>query len=73
MTQLLSKRQTAEPNLKLLKVHRREESQALSGADPGPAGFDFVLRDDDFGAESLRALLSQGLAGRRVWRQAAGE
>jgi len=66
MTQLLSKRQTAEPILKLLKVHRREGSQALSGADPGPAGFDFVLPDDDPGAKPLRALLSRGFTGRRV-------
>jgi hypothetical protein len=49
-----------------LKVHHREESHALSGADPGPAGFDFVLPDDDPGAEPLRALLSRGFTGRRM-------
>ena len=49
-----------------LKVHHREESHALSGVDPGPAGFDFVLPDDDPGAEPLRALLSRGFTGRRV-------
>jgi hypothetical protein len=37
--------------LSLLKV-RRQESHALSGADPGPAGFDFVLPDDDPGVEA---------------------
>lgn len=73
MTQFLSGRQSAEPNsaraheLKLsLKVHHREESHALSGADPGPAGFDFILPDDDPGAEPLRALPSRGFTGRRV-------
>ncbi|SIN91805.1 hypothetical protein SAMN05443247_00709 [Bradyrhizobium erythrophlei] len=40
-----------------LKVHHREERHALSGADPGPAGFDFVLPDND---PALRALLSRG-------------
>ena len=50
-----------------LKVHHREESHALSGADPGPAGFDFVLPDDgDPGADPLWALLSRGFTGRRV-------
>ena len=49
-----------------LKVHHREENHAPSGADPGPAGFDFVLPDDDPGAEPLRALLSRGFTGRRV-------
>jgi hypothetical protein len=73
MTQLRSGRQASQPNsvkaheLKLpLKVHHREERHALSGADPGPAGFDFALQDDDPGAEPLRALLSRGFTGRRV-------
>jgi hypothetical protein len=46
-----------------LKVHHREERHALSGADPGPAGFDFVLPDND---PALRALLSRDFTGRRV-------
>ena len=50
-----------------LKVHHRDESDGLSGPDPGPAGFDFVLPDDDPGADALRALLSRGFTGRRVW------
>ncbi len=49
-----------------LIVHHREESHGLSGGDPGPAGFDFVLLDDDPGAEVLRALLSRGFTGRRA-------
>lgn len=76
MTQFLSGRQSAEPNsaraklklpqLKLsLKVHPQEESYARSAVDPGPAGFDFVLPDDDPGAEPLRALLSRGGTGLR--------
>jgi hypothetical protein len=35
-----------EWELSLLKVHHQTESHALSGGDPGPAGFDFVLPDD---------------------------
>lgn len=73
MTQLRSGRQASHPNsvkaheLKLsLKVHHPDERHVLSGADPGPAGFDFVLPDDDPGAEPLRALLSRGFMGRRV-------
>jgi hypothetical protein len=42
-----------------LKVHHREEGRGLSGPDPGPAGFDFVLPDDGLGTEVLRALLSR--------------
>jgi hypothetical protein len=49
-----------------LKVHHRKENHAPSGADPGPAGFDFVLPNDDPGAERLRALLSRGFTGRRA-------
>ena len=40
-----------------LKVHHREESHGFSGTDPGPAGFDFVLLDDEPGIEAFRALL----------------
>ena len=47
-----------------LKVHHREESH--SGVDPGPAGFDFVLPDDDRGVEVLRAFLSGGFKGRKA-------
>ena len=52
-----------EPSL--LKVHHRTESHAFSGADPGPAGFDFVLPDDDPEAEALWAL-----ARSFMWRRA---
>ena len=61
MTQFLSGLRSAEFNsararLKLsLKVHHQEESRARSAVDPGPAGFDFVLPDDDPGAEPRRA------------------
>ena len=48
-----------------LRVHHREESHALSGADPGPAGFDCVQLDDDAAPEFLRALLCRGFTGRR--------
>ena len=49
----------------LMKVHHREESRVLSAVDPGPAGFDFVLPNDDPDLEVLRALLSRGSRGRR--------
>jgi hypothetical protein len=51
--------------LSLLKVHHQAESQMLSGADPGPAGFNFVLPDDDPGAEAL-----WGAARSLMWRNA---
>jgi hypothetical protein len=58
---------TRADELKLsLKVHHREENHALSGADPGPAGFDFVLQDDHPSSELLKALLFRGFTGRRV-------
>jgi len=43
---------TRESELALLKV----QSDALSVPDPGPVGFDFVLSDDDPGAEALLVL-----------------
>ena len=54
-----------EWELSLLKIHHRTESHAHSGADPGPAGFDFVLPDDDPGAEALW-VLARGF----MWRRA---
>lgn len=51
--------------LSLLNVHRQAESHALSGVDPGPAGFDFVLPDDDRGAEALW-VLARGFMWRRI-------
>ena len=46
-------------------VHHQAESQALPGADPGPVGFNFVLPDDDRGAEALWVL-----ARSVMWRNA---
>ena len=51
--------------LLLTRVHHQAESRALSVADPGPAGFDFALPDDDAGAEALWAM-ARGF----MWRKA---
>jgi hypothetical protein len=51
--------------LSRLNVHHQAESHALSGTDPGPAGFDFVLPDDDPGSK-LCEVLSAGFMSRKV-------
>lgn len=51
--------------LLLPRVHHQAASHALSGADPGPAGFDFALPDDDARAEALW-VLARGF----MWRRA---
>jgi hypothetical protein len=50
-----------------LKVHYQEESHALSGADPGPAGFDFALRDDEPGTEPLRLQFHRAVEEIEIW------
>ena len=42
-----------EWELSLLKVHHQAESQVHSATDPGPAGFNSVLPDNDPAAEAL--------------------
>lgn len=54
-----------EWELSLLKVHHQAASQALSGADPGPAGFNFVLPDEGLEAEALWAVVRS-----LMWRNA---
>ncbi|MBR1229735.1 MULTISPECIES: hypothetical protein [unclassified Bradyrhizobium] len=54
-----------EWELSLPKFHHQAESDALSIPDPGPAGFDFVLPDQDPAAEALWALARDFM-----WRRA---
>ncbi|MBR1145502.1 hypothetical protein [Bradyrhizobium sp. AUGA SZCCT0431] len=54
-----------EWELSLLKIHHQAESDALSIPDPGPAGFDFVLPDEDPEAEVLWSLARDFM-----WRRA---
>jgi hypothetical protein len=54
-----------EWELSQLKFHHQAESDALSIPDPGPAGFDFVLPDEDPAAEALWALARDFM-----WRRA---